>query len=199
MDLPKIVDQQNQEKDWNWLVANFGPIKLERATATAGNVYRVVKFQDAEGAAVQVVNVINQDRKPVADIRVVRYWPDAPTLPAWPPPISTWHNRGVYGNTNINGDIGYGMGHGDYFFPPASGASAVWVADQAGPSDLVSGLGMLGGTEHRHLDVYYQLVPAGPPVEPPVEPPDGPSGDQFQQIMNKLDHIIDLLEKLVPH
>ena len=30
MDTPKVYDQQGQEKDWDWLVANFGPIELER-------------------------------------------------------------------------------------------------------------------------------------------------------------------------
>jgi hypothetical protein len=208
---PKIFDQQNQEQDWNWLVVHFGPISLERATASQGSAYRVVKFQDAEGAAVQIVNVKDQEDHPLAGLRVVRYWPDAPALPNWPPPISMWHNQGVYGDTNVNGDIGYGMGHGDYYFPPGSGASAVWVADQAGPSDLVSGLGMLGGTDHRHIDVYYQLLPVSPPVEPPVKPPitppvkppvkppDVPPDERWQKILDKLDQIIALLEKAVPH
>jgi hypothetical protein len=96
-------------------------------------------------------------------------------------PLSRWRERGVFGGTNIEGNIGFGMGHGDYYFPPNVGASAVWVADGAGPADVVSGLGMLGGTNHRHLDIFYQLTkieapppeepPVGPPIEPPVAPP----------------------------
>jgi hypothetical protein len=200
---PRILDQQGQEQDWNWLIAHFGAIHLERAEVSEGSVYRVIKIQDAEGPAVQVVNVTEPDDMPIEGIKVVRYWPDAPPLPAWPSPTSMWRNQGVYGTTNINGDIGYGMGHGDYYFPPSGGASAVWVADQAGPSDFVSGLGMLGGTNHRHLEVYFQLQPAqAPPIEPPVEPPDEPPDDlpevRWQQLFAKLDQIITMLEGLVP-
>ena len=168
---PKIFDQQGQERDWAWLTANFGDIRVERATAEEGvtKVYRVVKLQGAEGPAVQVATVTDKDGNPLEGIQVVRYWPDAPQLPDWPKPASRWHQRGVFGGTNTSGDIGYGMGHGDYYFPPDGGASSVWVADEAGPSDLVSGLGMLGGTNHRHLDVFFELqdVEEEPPTPPP--------------------------------
>ena len=180
MNDPKVYDQQGQEQDWAWLVANFGAISLERATVPAGvaQVYRIVKLQDFEGPATELVNVVNQTGKPIDGLTVVRYWPDAPTLPDWPPPTSKWRDRGVYGPTNANGDIGFGMGHGDYYFPPKGGASAVWVASQNGPSDFVGGLGMLGGTNHRHLDVYYQLTdvaePPSPPPAPPTPPPPTP-------------------------
>jgi hypothetical protein len=96
------------------------------------------------------------------------------------------------------------------------------VADEAGPADLVSGLGMLGGTNHRRLDIFYQLqaveAPAPPddpqPVTPPdpaptppdpqpVTPPDpepvpGPppdSAEWWQELSDKLDRIIELLER----
>jgi hypothetical protein len=209
MDKPKIFDQQGQEQDWNWLTANFGAIELERAEVSAGvtQIYRIVKLQDSEGPAVQVVNVADRDGIPLDGIRVVRHWPDAPQLPSWLPPISLWRNKGVYGPTNINGDIGFGMGHGDYYFAPSSGASSVWVADEAGPADFIKGLGMLGGTNHRHLDVLYQLVavetkppeppekpPEEPPEKPPEEAPEQPPQDRWQALMDKLDLIITLLE-----
>jgi hypothetical protein len=146
---------------------------------------------------------------------VVRHWPDAPQLPDWPKPISMWRKRGVFGGTNMNGDIGYGMGHGDYYFPPDGGASSVWVADESGPCDLVSGLGMLGGTNHRHLDVFYRLQdveepptpppppspppPPPPPTPPPPPPPPPPPSpeDRWQQLFDKLELIISMLESQV--
>ncbi len=195
MENPKIFDQQGQERDWNWLISNFGAINLERAEVGEGSVYRIVKLQDAEGPAVQVANVTDQGGQPLDGVRVVRYWPDAPPLPAWPPPTSMWHDQGVYGETNVNGDIGFGMGHGDYYFPPNGGASALWVADAKGPSDFISGLGMLGGTNHRHLDVYFQFLPAEPP---PPEPPEEPPDDRWQRLFDKLDEIISMLEKKQP-
>jgi hypothetical protein len=187
----RILDKQGQQRDWGWLRVNFGDIGVKRAEPVAGetSVYRVVKLQESEGPAVQVVNIAGEDGSSREGVVVVRHWPDAPELPAWPSPISRWRAKGVFGKTNNNGDIGFGMGHGDYYFATASGASSVWVADDAGQSDLITGLGMLGGTNHRHLDVYYQLLPVeqaspdlppGQPEEPPVdqppveEPPDQP-------------------------
>jgi hypothetical protein len=172
---PRIFDQQGQEQDWDWLVAHFGAVDLRRAPATQGYAHRIVKLQDAEGSAIQVVNVRSHDGHPIEGVRVVRSWPDAPSLPAWAPPASTWRSQGVYGQTNGNGDIGYGMGHGEYYDPPNAGPGAVWVADPSGPSDLISGLGMLANSDHRHLDIYFQLQPAGAPsvgaaAQPAAEP-----------------------------
>lgn len=205
--LPLIYDRQGQQRDWDWLVANFGPLSLERAEVPEeeGLVFRIVKLQGAEGPAVQVVNVADRDGIPLRDVAVVRYWPDAPELPSWSPPASTWRDRGVYGGTNQNGDIGFGMGHGDYYHPPDSGASAVWVAAENGPSDLLDGLGMLGGTNHRHLEVYYQLQKSVdpslppppsplPPPPPPSPPPPPPVGD-WDALFERLDRIADVLER----
>jgi hypothetical protein len=187
MGQPRIVDRQGQEKDWAWLVAQFGPVELERAGVAQGNVYRVVEIREVQGPAVQVVNVVDPGGTPIEGIRVVRFWPDAPLLPDWPPPTSLWRNRGVFGDTNVEGNIGYGMGQGDYYYLPASGASAVWVGDESGPSDLISGLGMLGGTARRHLDLVFQLQPAEPPPES--------SEERWQRLFARLDQIIAMLEQ----
>lgn len=195
MDKPIIYDGQGEEQDWDWLISNFGNISLERSEVTEGvtRVYRVMKLQDAEGPATQIVNVVDQDSHPLEGIHVVRYWPDAPELPEWPPPVSRWYDRGVYGPTNVNGDIGFGMGSGDYYFPPSAGASAVWVADQNGPSDVISGLGMLGASNHRHLNVYFQLKDVEEPPPPPPPPP--PPESNWEKLFDKLDRIIALLEE----
>jgi hypothetical protein len=190
---PEIVDQHGQVQDWAWLVANFGDVRLERADASeeVTRVYRIVRLEDSEGPATQIVNVVDEEEVPLGGIHVVRHWPDAPQLPDWPPPVSRWRDRGVYGTTNARGDIGFGMGHGDYYFPPDGGASAIWVADADGPADLLSGLGMLGGTDHRHLNVYYQLQDVAESTPPP------PPEDEWSRLLQKLDRIIALLEQFV--
>jgi hypothetical protein len=103
------------------------------------------------------------------------------------------------------------MGRGDYYFPPEGGASAVWVASSAGPSDYISGLGMLGGTNHRHIDVFYQLQAVeGKPPEPSPTPTPPPTPtptptptphppeeeDNWEKLFNRLDRMIELLEQL---
>ena len=196
-----IFDNQGQEQDWDWLVANFGDIRVERAEPTkgTGSVYRVAKLQDRSGPAVQVVNVVDDSDEPMGGIRVVRHWPSAPVLPDWPAPVSVWFTRGVFGKTNENGDIGFGMGQGDFYFAPTRGASSVWVADEAGPSDLIQGLGMIGGSDHRHLDVTYRLVTGEPsppaPPELPEQPPAPPPRNRWPKLVEKLDQVIALLEE----
>ena len=211
MGVPKVYDRQGQEQDWDWLIAEFGAIDLApaEAPAGAGQVYRIVELREVVGPAVEVVHVEDEDGTPLEGIRVVRHWPDAPLLPEWSPPTSRWRDRGVFGSTNANGDIGFGMGHGDYYFPPKGGASAVWVADESGASDFITGLGMLGGTNHRHLDVHFQRrdaegpepspEPAPPPPAPPEPAPEPPpaapeEGDHWGQLFQRLDRIIQLLE-----
>jgi len=195
MDQPTIVDQNGQERDWSWLVANFGPISIERAPATSGTVFRIVKLRDSEGPSVQVVSVRDAEGMPVIGTNVIRYWPDAPQLPDWAQMVSRWRPRGVVGPTNEDGNVGFGMGGGDYYFAPNAGASALWLGDPRGPSDFISGLGMLGGTNHRHIDVFYAMVDAddgnGNGDNGHGEPPPG----QWQMLLDKLDRIIELLEQ----
>ena len=62
MDKPKVYDQQGQEKDWDWLIANFGPLELERTEVPEGvnQVYRIAELHDREGPAVEIVHVVDQ-------------------------------------------------------------------------------------------------------------------------------------------
>jgi hypothetical protein len=198
---PIIVDQQGFERDWDWLVEQFGPISLERATLPAGAecAYRIVRLQDAEGPAVQIASIENHVGTNRAGARVVRHWPDAPMLPAWPPPTSRWRTRGVFGSTDKRGCVGFGMGPGEYYSPPHSGPCGLWIADPAGPSDYVEGLGMLGLSNHRHIDVCFQLQPveAEPTTPEPAPPALGPWPPEqwWQDVFGRLDAIISLLEK----
>lgn len=192
---PTIIDQDGQEQDWEWLVANHGSVTLERAPMSAEleTVYRVIKLQEVEGPAAQVVTVLDQDGSPLEGVRVVRHWPGAPDLPDWSPPVSVWHTQGVHGPTSAEGQLGFGLGADERYSPPEGGQGSVWIADDAGPSDLVSGLGMLENTNHRHLDLFYQLEQASPtPAEPAPQPI--PS-NAWEIILDKLDKITTLVEE----
>jgi hypothetical protein len=213
MDLPEVYDLQGDKRDWAWLIAAFGAVKLERAEVPEGasRVFRVVRLQVVEGTAIESVHVLDQDGNPLEGARVVRAWPDAPPLPGWSQLASHWRECGVYGVTNASGKIGFGMGHGDAYTPPDEGASAVWVAEEIGPSDLIGGLGMLDGKRRRHLDVCFQLRDVGEEPPPPPPPPSPPAptppptlspapppslgGEDWVTISEKLDRILDLLER----
>lgn len=205
-----IYDRHGHEQDWDWLIAAFGDIKLERAEAATGvsQVFRIVRLQVVEGAAIETVQVLDQQGNPLQGVRVVRAWSDAPSLPGWLPPASRWRECGVYGVTNSSGEIGFAMGHGDTYALPGTGTSSVWVAEDAGPSDLIEGLGVLEGERPRHLDVVFQLQEIGVETPPPPPPPPAPSsappspepgpradeGD-WTEISRKLDRILELLER----
>jgi hypothetical protein len=77
------------------------------------------------------------------------------------------------------------------------------VKRAAGPSDAVIGLGRVRGTT-RHLDITLQLAPGGAPPTPeptpaPEEEPEPPisSEERWQQVLEKLDDIIAVLEKRI--
>jgi hypothetical protein len=198
---PHVVDHNGQERDWDWLVATFGEVGLDRAESAEGHigVYRIVRLEAATGPSVLTARVIDQNDSPLTGIQVARHWPDAPELPYVPAPASLWHLRGILGTTGAQGEVGFVTGVGDDYSPPDSGASSIWVADPGGPSDLVRGLGMLAGTQHLHLNIVFQhehLSPPDPGPEPlPPPPPDPPADDQWEIVFGKLDLLIRLLEE----
>jgi len=222
MEMPTVVDPQGQIRNWDWLLVNFGPMRLERAVAAeAGQrVYRLVEVSVVEGPAAQLVRVSDQGGMPLEGVQVVRSWPGAPELPAWPPPASRWQNQGVNGPTGRNGIVGFGLGPEDSYALPDAGPGCVWVAEPAGPSDRICGLGRLGTPTHPHLDLCFRLeeakestlpetvpglalaqaapVAVAPPSPPPPPPVPLPlTGDQWQLLIGRLNQIIEALEERV--
>ena len=142
----QILDCDGNPATETWLQNTFGPVTWTRGT---GPHLATIRCDDS-GISALVVHVEDPDGSPVADQLVVRRWPDAPRLPE---ELAGWFDNGVYGPTNANGDIGFGMGHGDYYFPPAEGPSCIWLHPGG---DLLCGLGMLGGTNHVHLNATWR-------------------------------------------
>lgn len=176
-----IYDQHGTQQDVDWLRAKFGDVGLAMANVQAGEqVYRLTEIHEREGNASIVATVLGMDGVIVEGEYVVRRWPDAPALPPWDPPISRWFDNGVMGTTNLNGHVGFGLGHGDYYWPDSQrGATAIWCVGRKQPhvaaaSDMIDGLGMLAATNHIHLDPTFELVIHEPDTLPPVdpEPPD---------------------------
>ncbi len=144
-----IYDLDGTERDWDWLAATFGAVTLERGAGTASvNVLRAV-----EGPVAMVIRVLDSVGDPVEDVPVVFYWPDAPELQ--PSQQACGLNRGIIDNTDGNGYADFILGSGAYYFPPNGGPHTVWVAAEG--TDCLGGLGMLGGTNHKHLDSVWTL------------------------------------------
>jgi len=174
---PAIYDTDGSVKDAAWLMSRYGIVGWECTDVhpDADYVFRLAELRASCGPAIIIVNIKDENGAPLPGRAVVRYWPGAPSLPNYDPPASRYHSQGVVGWTSGNGDVGFGLGTGDYYFPETgSGVTDIWIADYDGPSDLVKNLGMLGGTDHCTVFPVYHRIPKDD-VEPPTPTP-GPTG-----------------------
>jgi len=173
----KVVDLEYKERDFEYAKSKYG-VAFRRAKVAPGQkVYRLVELWEKTGHSSLITQVLNEDGSPMANVDVAFYWPDAPDPPDPPTEVSShdWYRNFVHGPTNVNGDVGPGMGPGAYHGRGEGGPHAVWVRDPNIPSDICEKLGMLAGTFHDHLDQKFKLVTAGEEAGPPITP--GPVED----------------------
>lgn len=139
-----------------WLTTTFGAVSW---MVEAQNEARLAEVRACCGdcSAVIVAHVGDGQGAAVEGATVVFYWPDAPILPE--ELRNGPYDRGVYGPTNAEGLIGFGLGHGSYYWPPAAGPHVLWVGGVG--SDRIQGLGMIGETNHEHLDPGWVLSEEG--------------------------------------
>jgi hypothetical protein len=159
MDL-KVVDLEYKDRDFEYAKSKYG-VAFRRANVAPGQkVYRLVELWEKTGHSSLITQVLNEDGSPIANVDMAFYWPDAPDPPDPPTEVypHDWHRNFVHGPTNVNGDVGPGMGSGAYHAEGEGGPHAVWVRDPEIPSDICEKLGMLAGTFHDHLDQKFQLM-----------------------------------------
>lgn len=201
----RIYDRDGNEQSWSWLCQRYGEPIIR--TADAGLGWRIAELREikdppaaADAAApagpaspaatnTLIVSTRGANGRPAAGINVAWYWPDAPENPTAMPtnglPLQVRPGRAVIGPTNDNGDAGFGMGRGAYYWPTRGeiGPHAAWIA--GANSDVILGLGMIAGTAHDHIDVVFQQS------EP--EEPEPPTPDRWDELFARLDRIIRLL------
>jgi len=138
------------------------------------------------------VRVLDKDGNPVVGALVAFSWPDAP-----PAPGSGWTEKCVSGYTKDDGFASFAMGGGAYYFPPNRGPHQVWIWGP-GTSEIVRGLGMIGGTNHRHLDVVFQEA-GGTPPPPPDDPDVAAARAEIHAALLEMDASITHLEAALDH
>ncbi len=174
----RIFDMNGNEKDLAWAKAKYG-VEFRRAEVSAGaKVFRLVELWEKTGHSALITQVLNEDGQPIDKQDVAFYWPGAPDPPDPPTDVydHDWHDNFVHGPTNVNGDVGPGMGRGAYHGEGEGGPHAVWVRDPGVPSDICEKLGMLAGTFHDHLDQKFQRMTAG------AEEPGNGNGGELVEI-----------------
>jgi hypothetical protein len=198
----KVVDMEYKERDFEYAKSKYG-VAFRRAEVAPGQkVYRLVELWEKRGHSSLITQVLDENGNPMASIDVAFYWPDAPDPPDPPTEVypHDWHRNFVHGPTNVNGDVGPGMGTGAYHGEGEGGPHAVWVRDPNIPSDICEKLGMLAGTPHDHLDQKFQLMVAGKegeePVEPPITPPPEDTAALVQEVQSLKERVAKLEAKL---
>jgi len=187
----KVYDYQGNLRDLAYLKGKYGNFIIQSAAEGDGPVFKISTLREkVSTAATLVVRVVDEEAHALEGIRVAWYWPDAPTDPnAGPlggvlPQMNP--NRCVTGLTNPAGDVGFGMGHGAYYFPNQGqiGPHATWIHGATTRSDLILGLGMLGGTNHDHFDVEFTRLD-----EEPGPPGPGPGVCPKEEILAEVSKI----------
>lgn len=187
----KVYDYQGNLRDMAYLKGKYGNFIIQSAAEGEGPVFKISTLREkVSTAATLVVRVVDEEAHALEGIRVAWYWPDAPTDPnAGPlggvlPQMNP--NRCVTGLTNPAGDVGFGMGGGAYYFPNQGqiGPHAAWIHGATTRSDLILGLGMLGGTNHDHFDVEFTRL-----EEEPGPPGPGPGVCPKEEILAEVSKI----------
>jgi hypothetical protein len=144
-----VYDRNGTKRDYDWLRATYGNVQFLDAGAVAK--FKLLRVDETEGPAVIKVRVMNEQGKPHVGQPVANAWPD-PSLPDLRNKglKSVWREHAMWQNTDSDGFTGFGIGTGSYIKDLAvGGPHTIWVLSPSLPSDGISGIGMLGGTEHR--------------------------------------------------
>ena len=158
--------------DMAFVASEYGST-VTRADDAGGTetVFRIIALVERVGPSNIDVRVVDETGALMVGVPVAFYWPGAPD-PSRP---DEWYPVQITTMTGANGIAGFALGSGAYLSCcGCGGPHAIWVSvpgaepDTTVPSDLADHLGMLGGTNHRHLEVEFQRV-APPPAPSPVD------------------------------
>jgi len=158
--------------DMDWVASEYGTT-FQRASADAieasGQGFRLIALVEREGPSNLDVFVVDEAGAPLSGIPVAFYFSTAPDTSR----PDEWYPVKVTGMTEASGRVGFALTASAYLDTCGGGGPhAIWISqpdsepDTTVPSDLVDALGMLGGTNHRHLDLLFQRMdPATAPVD----------------------------------
>jgi hypothetical protein len=131
----KVYDVDGIERTYQWAVNKYG-VRVEQI---GGWAYHCVELREITGPAGVEVWLYQADGSPAANVRVEFWWPTD----------MDWRL------TEASGKAGFGYGSGSWIWDPVVGGPH-WLVVDWGGCDAVSRLGMLGYTNHDHLDVSYR-------------------------------------------
>jgi len=160
-----VFDKNGVQRDMAWLRQKYGNVQF--LDAGAGKKFKLARVDETEGPAVIKARVLNEQGLPHAGQPVANHWPD-PTLPDLRNAglKTLWRERAVNQPTDSAGFTGFGLGTGSYIGNlQEGGPHVIWVLSPSLTSDGLSGVGMLGGTNHAGpLFLTFQIGEDLPPA-----------------------------------
>ena len=155
-----------KEVSWPEFVAEFGEPKIKPLPDSAAG-WRVVRLEiERTGDTSARIFLLDAGVNPARDKRGAFYWPDAnqdancgPAGGVLPEMRS---GRCVWGEIKDDGAAHFPMGKDAYYSAPNIGPHAAWCYGQEEVTEVILGLGMLGGTNHHHYNVVFQWTEGKP-------------------------------------
>lgn len=199
----QVIDIHGNERDLQWLQDTY---KVEVLNAGPGPKFQLIRVEEVEGPAVFMVQVRDRAGRAQVNQPVANHWPGVETADnardLRNADLQTlWRNHAIVQTTNSNGDTGYGYGGGSVIRQDG-GPHTLWVLSPSLPSDGLTRVGWLGGTNHRGpTRLTFQIMDAEQSGED--EGPEG--GDESgptqptADLVAKLDAIHRDLRRLMAH
>lgn len=198
MPTPQVFDVNGQQKSWDWLKAKY---KCDMtSTPIDETAFRLVRVDETIGPAVFIVNVRDPNGAPQVNQPVAQWWNGAEgdersTSLVGVGLQSVYHARAIVERTNGNGDIGFPYGAGGVIHD--SGPYEFWVLSPSFPSDAVTGLGWLGGTDHACPGrLTFQIVDEIDVPDPDPDP--DPTGD-LAGVVTAINGLAAQVKRLADH
>ena len=193
----KVFDITGQQKDWAWVVEQYGPLDIREAEPWkqadgSMQVLRLVELRENFGPATCIAKFLKEDGTPLVGKNAAWWYSTAPMLPdGINPPTSVWEPRADVGQTNGEGIIGFAMSEDGTYYPDqgVAGPYGTWLFSTTWSCDGYFGIGLKAGTDHGHLDPVFQVVTVEDGGEEP-EPED------LSAIVEVLERIAVALEKV---
>lgn len=149
----KIIDADGIKRDREWVKGKYNLPEINRAPKDKDH-WEVVALHENCRDSSMTVSIVPGYVVPEVDMVPIAFnWRDEKD-----------RVQRVVQTTDANGQTGFGMGGGAYYQPPKQGPHWVYV-QTAHPTDIVTGLGMLGKRDHWHLEPTFQFVKAEEPEE----------------------------------
>ena len=158
-----IIDADGAERSWAWVKIKYNlPPILE--TSREQDHWEVIELHEQIGNSSMTVRIVGDE---IFEIAILFGWPDGSNTQF----------------TNREGHTGFGMGGGAYYDPKTEHGPHYVFVDMWQNSDTINGLGMLGKTNHAHLEPTFQFIKGE------IEPP--PDCEEYISALERIREIVD--------